>query len=551
MKSLRSAERLLSRKGPPIFLAVFLASFFPLKAQIWTARYGGTADSADYARKLEIYDGHIYVGGDCMNQGSRYDITLIKYSTDGNELWAVSHDGPEHLYDLFAGFAFDGSSGLYITGSTQTDPLPHPRYDIITLKYNVNGELQWAQTYNGPGEDNDIAEDIAVNEHEGTIVVVGESKNDETQSDFLLLAYDSTGDLLWWDLKDGENDDDYAKAVAVDDSGNVYVAGYMRYASSIDDFVTIKYSTLGISIWTAVYSGGTASDMAYLLEVDNDGNAVVAGKSQSPYYDYDFLLLKYDPEGTLLWSERYDGGDSLDDYPTALELDAEGNIYLTGVSNSNSTYKDIVTLKYSPDGEVEWVARYDGPGLGSNDISSGITIESTGLFVTGTSNGFNNTFDYVVLKYSLDGQLLWAVNYNGPDSLDDISADIAANDGYLYVTGSSYYSETNYDFVTLKYPSEGQSVEWSEGERKRGGIKVVPNPMRDRLTISLTETPEKEAKIQIYSVSGRLVRTIRASSRKTIWDGKNERGVKTSAGVYVIFIEIGEQKYSRAFLLAH
>jgi len=74
--------------------------------------------------------------------------------------------------------------------------------------------------------------------------------------------------------------------------------------------------------------------------------------------------------------------------------------------------------------------------------------------------------------------------------------------------------------------------------------------MRDRLTISFTETPEKEAKIQIYSVSGRLVRTIRTSSRKTIWDGKNERGMKASAGVYVIFIEIGKQKYSRAFLLA-
>ena|GEM_PF-2888770 len=73
--------------------------------------------------------------------------------------------------------------------------------------------------------------------------------------------------------------------------------------------------------------------------------------------------------------------------------------------------------------------------------------------------------------------------------------------------------------------------------------------MGDRLTICFADPPEKGAKIQIYSVSGRLLKTIRVSSRKTYWDGRDQRGMKLPAGVYVIYAEIEGHAYSRAFQL--
>jgi len=71
---------------------------------------------------------------------------------------------------------------------------------------------------------------------------------------------------------------------------------------------------------------------------------------------------------------------------------------VTGKSQGSGTNYDYYTVKYDSSGNVVWFARYDSPGNG-NDEAAAIAVNSTGVYVTGRSDGFETGFDYVTIKY--------------------------------------------------------------------------------------------------------------------------------------------------------
>ncbi|MGI8924868.1 MAG: hypothetical protein ACR2HJ_12735 [Fimbriimonadales bacterium] len=81
---------------------------------------------------------------------------------------------------------------------------------------------------------------------------------------------------------------------------------------------------------------------------------------------------------TEAWAARYDGPGNLDDSGEALALDAAGNVYVTGSSESaeNST-TEYATIKYDSNGNQLWVARYDGPG-NSLDQATALAVDAAG-----------------------------------------------------------------------------------------------------------------------------------------------------------------------------
>ena len=101
----------------------------------------------------------------------------------------------------------------------------------------------------------------------------------------------------------------------------------------------------------------------------------------------DILTIKYgsiqDSYG-MLWAEVYDGPAHLDDKAAAIALDPAGNVYVTGFSTDETTGEDFVTIKYDPDGNMIWVRILDGPAhLG--DRAYDIAADLTGIYVTGYS----------------------------------------------------------------------------------------------------------------------------------------------------------------------
>ncbi|MGB5422521.1 MAG: hypothetical protein WBN03_10200, partial [Desulfobacterales bacterium] len=137
--------------------------------------------------------------------------------------------------------------------------------------------------------------------------------------------------------------------------------------------------------------------------VDAAGNVYVTGESIGSSSNADYATIKYDPGGNELWVARYNGPGNSNDQAAALVVDAAGNVYVTGKnagekSDHSGYYTDYATIKYDPDGNELWVARYSGPG-NSNAKAAALAVDAAGnVYVTGGSGG-----DYVTIKLTQIG----------------------------------------------------------------------------------------------------------------------------------------------------
>jgi hypothetical protein len=179
----------------------------------------------------------------------------------------------------------------------------------------------------------------------------------------------------------------------------------------------------------------------------------VPGESTGSGTGYDYATVKYNnTNGNQVWVARYDGPGSGDDVAEAIAIDGSGNIFVTGGSTGSGTGYDYATIKYNSAGAEQLVMRYNGPG-NSDDGASALAFDGSGnIFVTGESNSTGASFDYATIKYNSAGAEQWVIRYNGPgNGTDGASAIAVGGTDYIYVTGYSYGSGTDYDYATIKY----------------------------------------------------------------------------------------------------
>jgi len=250
--------------------------------------------------------------------------------------------------------------------------------------------------------------------------------------------------------------EDRATAMAVDASGNVYVTGYSTKVPFGIDYFTVKYDASGNEVWAIRYDAGV-HDVATAIAVDGEGNVYVTGYSVVGSGTWtDYATIKYNASGVQEWAARYNGTGGYEDRATAIAVDGAGNVYVTGGSYGSGTYVDYATIKYTASGIQQWAARYNGPG-NDFDIATAIAVDAAGnVYVTGYSYDSGTYDDYATIKYNASGVEQWAARYNGPGNDFDIATAIAVDAaGNVYVTGWSYGSGTYNDYATIKYNTSG------------------------------------------------------------------------------------------------
>jgi len=229
------------------------------------------------------------------------------------------------------------------------------------------------------------------------------------------------------------------RKVVTDATGNVYVAGNSRNSNSNDDYLLIKYNPAGVQQWQSKYDGGSYDGLTDLV-IDASGNLYLTGNSRNANNN-DYATVKYNAAGEQQWVARYNGnfGTNSDDNATAMAVDAQGNVYVTGQSIGSATTNysnyDYATVKYNAAGEQQWVARYSGNTTSLNnysyDYATDIAVDKTGnVYVTGQSmgnvNNQNNDYDYATIKYNTAGVQQWVARYSGNTSnTNTYSYDIA------------------------------------------------------------------------------------------------------------------------------
>lgn len=342
------------------------------------------------------------------------------------------------------GVAVDHMGNVYVTGYT----IGHGN-DYLTIKYDPEGNELWRAQYDGPSQKSDKATAIAVDDS-GNVYVTGSSYSSDRYDDFATIKYNTSG-VQQWVAVYSLGSYDKATAITVDASGYVYVTGYGEQATG-DNYITVKYSPTGAQQWASIYNGpygGYGTDRAYDVAVDASGNVYVTGFSRSTGSDYDYATVKYNASGTQQWAKRYNSSGTADDTAYALTLDASGYIYVTGTGGGYCS-----TIKYSASGSSQWLSRYTVSQSEAYDIA----VDGAGnVFITGYSSGTDQ--DYLTVKYNSEGVQQWASNYTGTGGNDQAKALALDDSSNVYVTGYSGGVGTGDDYATLKYNSSG-TQEW-------------------------------------------------------------------------------------------
>jgi uncharacterized delta-60 repeat protein len=434
------------------FVDIVTFKYSPSGTLLWTRRYTTDRRRRDipYAIAVDRND-NVYIGGTSFTTATSSDFIILKYDSSGAEQWAARYDGPDSDVDLLSSMVIDTAGNVYAAGGSYS---LNTFYDFVTVKYNTNGVRQWVQTYNGLGGQDDGANAIALDDA-ANVYVTGYSYSG-ISGDVVTLMYDTQGVLKWTARYDGPGSlRDEAFAVGLDSGRNVFVTGY-SYNGPYRDFLTIKYDSTGAEVWNREFDGPLGlDDFASALVVDHTGNVYVGGLcTANSATAFDFGVVKYNSSGTQQWV-RFDNPVPRANV-AALALDAAQNLIVTG------PFTDFLTIKYTPDGSKVWLAQYDGPKHG-DDIATCVAVDPSGnVIIAGASEGINTYFDLAVVRYSPTGIQQWVQRYNGiggsDDHLQGLKVDGHGN-SYLAAWSQSYPdSGSAYSILLVKVSAQGDTL---------------------------------------------------------------------------------------------
>jgi uncharacterized delta-60 repeat protein len=404
------------------------------------------------------------IGGRAWFQAMVTSVVLLLLISGGvsGELW-VQHYGFSTGNDVASAVATDALGNIFVTGPS----FGSNTQNFATLKYSSDGVPLWTNRYNGPGTaDRPVALGV---DTKGDVIVAGSSTSTNGNFDYAVIKYSNSGVPLWTNRYDGAaNADDTLVGMAIGRDGTVFVTGASATPSSRPftvpinyDYATLAYSSAGAPLWTNSYSGFTnGNDYSTAIAVDADGNVLVTGYSAAASGSFDFATLKYSSSGAAVWTNRYHAAGPGDDFPNALAVDNNRNVFVTGRVASTSIW-DYGTIKYSSDGAPLWTNAYSGPPNSNQvDEPQAVAVDRNGnAFVTGYSAGEYGFPDYLTIKYSQEGVPLWTNRYSQMTNGSDVATAIAIDEsGNVFVTGFSDGGSTSEDIATVAYSTDGLAL---------------------------------------------------------------------------------------------
>ena len=442
-----------------VFAAVcLLAMLSPVSGDpLWVGTYDGPYDD-DEVHAIGVDDsGNVVVSGRSGRSEDDDEFVTIKYHPDGDTVW-LRRFNPGAGLDGATALAVDRSGNVVVTGYLGG---PTSQYgDWVTIRYTAAGESLWATVHDEGDEDR--ASSVVV-DSAGSSYVTGRAgwPND---LDYVVVKYGLNGSAVWiFRFNSGYNDG--ANAVALDKQGYAYVTGYTSSGGKDFALLTWKLGLGGDSVWANLYTGPAGCDMQGLaVAADGQGNAVVAGRSYDTLTLSDYLTVKYGPRGDTLWTRRYNGPGNRSDEVAGLAVDGAGNVYVTGTSDVDAQgHYNYATVKYSPEGEQRWVARYVGPEGWDQAYAIALDADAS-VYVTGKSVDSTGGSDAVTVKYDSAGNQRWVERYDRPSTFDEGCVIALSQQGDVFVGGRTDDDSTGIDYLTLAYAAvsavaEKQKVE--------------------------------------------------------------------------------------------
>jgi hypothetical protein len=285
---------------------------------------------------------------------------------------------------------------------------------VLLVRLASGSGLAWVGRYNGPGNGDDRA--AALDYWHGKVYVTGHSQGPGQSTAATTIVYDSAGNRLWdarYQPEAGSNAE--AHAVAVSESGRVYVAGSAS-VNYVDRFTVVAYDSLLHR--PQVYDYTTKDASANAVAVRGETAYASGFRYNTNSSEEDYFTCKLGPDSSRKWWDKYYGytptnPDDVYDEACAVAVDGGGNVYVTGASDfqaedSEFGNLDYATVKYNASGVEQWVARYDTARY-CDDQATALALGpgDSCLVVTGTSIGVDGSADFYTVKYTPGGGTVW------------------------------------------------------------------------------------------------------------------------------------------------
>ena len=449
-----------------------------------TTASGGDSSGEDYCYSVAVDNsGNSYCAGLTNGalgeaNGGGPDAFVMKLNSSGNLQWVTQlgdttlgvaggdNSGSDGCYSI----ALDNSGNSYCAGSTNgfLGEASGGDRDAFIMKLNSSGDVQWVTQLGGTttanGGDNSGDErcySVALDDS-GNIYCAGYTSgalgeaHGGGNTDAFIMKLNSSGDLEWVTQLGGtttanggsNSGSDRCNSVALDDSGNVYCAGYTTGAlgeanGGGNDAFVMKLNSSGDLEWVTQLGGTTATsggdnssnDYCKSVAVDDSGSIYCAGYTEGALGEAngggeDAFVMKLSSSGALQWVTQlggttlgFAGGDnSGSDYCESVALDDSGNIYCAGstygaLGEANGGEADTFIMKLNSSGAIQWVTQLGGTTATSGGDTSGedscnsVAVDNSGnsycagytYGALGEANGGDE--DAFIMKLTSDGEL--------------------------------------------------------------------------------------------------------------------------------------------------
>lgn len=375
-------------------------------------------------------------------------------------------------------YVLNGNVLTYTTGSYEADLTIDPTLEWATYFGDIQTDATFCMVKDG---NNDLVVG-GVTYSTANIATVGAFQTTYSASaDGVIIKYNTNGQLQWCTYF-GTTQYDGIYGITVDQLNNIYITGgvgaaglatagthQQTYAGGTYDVFIGKFTAAGARTW-CTYLGGSGSDYAGAIAVDASGDIYISGTSSSTsgiatasVYQSTFgggastgdgILAKFNSSGARLWCTYY--GGTADDQIVSISLSATGNIYLGGITSSangiatSGSYQtsfgglsDGFFVKFDNTGARQWATYLGGPNadrIFNIDVDAAENIFVAGSFASdgfATSGAYQTTrlgsTDAFVSKFTSGSSLSWFTYYGGTSP--DVANGVVADDNNVYICG--------------------------------------------------------------------------------------------------------------------
>lgn len=358
--------------------------------------------------------------------------------------------------DYFQDAAVDSSGNVYTVGYTTTEG--QGNREALVIKYNSSGVQQWQRLL---GDSNPNYAYGVVLDSSGDVYVSGVGDSQKG----IIFKYNSSGSLQW----QKEVPNMVSGFIAMDSSGNIYVAGTFYTGGSNRNWLIMKLNNSGSLTWAREMTG-SGNEFVTGIALDSSGDVYISGHADtSSAGSYDMAIAKYNTSGTFQWHYYY--GASGWETTTGIAVDSSSNAYTLSYSSapgSNDTSNgNLIITKWNSSGTIVWQRTLGDPSTYEElaNYSNSVAVDSSdNVYILAMVNGsatFSGTYDIIVAKYNSSGVIQWQRFFGGADTEEPAGISVD-NSGYIYITG--YTKSTTADPASrqdgfiAKLPDDGTGV---------------------------------------------------------------------------------------------